>query len=102
MAARRADLVGKFGAEDFGLHCRAIGTQRAFYQARVGLFVFAKRHDARNARLLRPPFQVSELRIVTIENCGAAGFEPKKDFRFGVRDLCRANRRIRDAPAQLS
>ena len=78
MAARRADLVGELGAEDLRLDRRAVGVQRAFEQARVGLFVLAERHDARDAGFLGAALELRELRNVAIEDGGAAGSRPRK------------------------
>ena len=100
MTARRADLIGEIGAENLRLNGRAVGVQNAFDQARVGLFMLAERHDARDARFLGAAFQVRELRIVAVEHRGAARFEAEKNLRLGVGDFVERAEEFRDAPAQ--
>ena len=87
MPAGRADLVGEVGAEDLRLDRRAVGVQHAFAQPGIGLFVLAERHDSGDAGLLGAALELRELRIVAIEDGGAAGFEAEKNLRLGVGDL---------------
>ncbi len=87
MAARRADLVGNFGAENVCGDRRAVGMQRVFDQPRIGFRVLAERDDAADAGFPGAAREMAELRIVAVEDRGAVAFEAEKDFRLGVGDL---------------
>ena len=87
MAARRADLVGEIGAEDFCLDGRAARMQRAFDQPRIGRFMLAERNDAGDAGLLGAALEMGELRDIAIDDRRAARLDAEKDLGLGVGDL---------------
>ncbi len=82
-----ADLVGDRLAQDLCLDGRAVRVQCAFEKTGLGARVFAERDDVVHSSFFGPPPQSCEMRIVAVNDSGAAGLNPQKDLRLGVRDL---------------
>ena len=73
-------------AENARLHGRGVGLQRELDEPRVGLGVLAERDDAADVRVLRLPLQPRELRIVAVDDGGAARLDALKNLGLRVGD----------------
>src|SRR5207237_10583653 len=79
-------LVGHVGAEDAGLHRRAVRVQRGLDQTCVGAGVLAKADDALDSGASGAALKPPELRIDAVDDRGAARLKPEKDLGLGLGD----------------
>ena len=87
MTARRTDPIGDAVAQYVSLDRRSVRLNDTLDQARLRARVLAETDNVGDARLCRAPLQPGEVRIVPVEDGGAARLEPEKDLGLGVGDF---------------